>query len=98
MQIFEYLPVQKAFIDKFKKIVLNVFEMIENTFFIYLDKKKKHLSEKSFSVFNGPPPNTIEHIKTFFLPNVVLIFSKYVKNVFYYSFKIFETTFCKSCQ
>ena len=35
------------------------------TFFMYLDTKKiiKHLAKKSFSVFNGPPPNTIEHTK-----------------------------------
>ena len=40
-------------------------ELTENKFIMYL-KKNIHLSEKSFSVFNGPPPNTIEHTKTYF--------------------------------
>ena len=42
-------------------------EMIENTLFHVPSKKIiKHLSEKSFSVFDGPPRNTIKHTKTFF--------------------------------
>ena len=86
---------QITFMDKTKdkKIVKKNLKMIENTFFMYLDKIKiKHLAEKSFSVPNGPPPNTIEHTKTFFWPNVLLFFLLITCKMYFLSFQdLFNT-------
>ena len=52
------------------------------------------MAKKKFIVFNGRPPNTIEHSKTVFRPNVLSFFflSKYVLfYIFFYHFKIFLT-------
>ena len=42
-------------------------------FYVPLEKIIKHLVKKSFGVFNEPPPNTIEHAKTFFRQNVLFV-------------------------
>ena len=66
--------------------------MIENTFVMYLDKKIiKHLNEKSFSVFNGPPPNTIEHTKTCFGKMFYYFLIQVHEKCIFYYFKIFLT-------
>ena len=48
----------------------------------FMKKIIKHLVKKSFSVFNGPRPKTIEHTKTFFGQMFYYFsLSKYVKNI-----------------
>ena len=42
----------------------------------------KHLARKSFSVFNAPPPNPIEHTKTFLGQMFYFFLIKYIENVF----------------
>ena len=50
-------------------------EMIENTCFMYLYKKIiKHFADKSFSVFNGPPPNAIKHTNFFWFIVLLLYY------------------------
>ena len=62
-----------------------------------MKKKKKHLSEKSFSVFIGPPPNNIEHTKKI-LPNVFVFFFNIHDKCIFYHLKICLTKFCWFCQ
>ena len=68
---------------------------MESTLFMYLDKKKtiKHLSKKSFSVFNGLPPNTIEHTKTVFGQMFYYFVIKVHEKCIFYHFNIIFKTF-----
>ena len=54
-------------------------EMIQNTFLMYIDKKKnsKTFVQKSFSMFNGTPQNTV---KLFLAKYIFFFLSKYMKN------------------
>jgi hypothetical protein len=53
----------------------------------------KHLAEKSFSVFNSMPPNTIEHTKTFFGKFFNIVLLRYMKNVFFIISRFFLQNF-----
>ena len=54
--------------------------MIENANSINVDKK--NWPKKTFIVFNGRPPNTIEHTPTLFGQRFYYFLLTYMKNVF----------------
>ena len=68
-QILIALLYKITFIGKTNKILLKIsWNNKKKSFFVYLEKKTGF-----FSVLNWPPPNTIEHTKTF-LAECIIIF------------------------
>ena len=82
---------QITFIEKTNKIKLKFFEIIKNNFLMYLERKK--MVGKSFSMFNGPAQNIIEHTKPF--PNQMYYYfvSTYMNNVFFIIHRFFKPNF-----